>query len=198
MWRAREAVDIAEGCEQREVMKSITISIDDEVYRAASEEAARRRKSLSELAQEFIERIGRMGATSGQFESDEAGKARREMKRFFAELNSQPRQEGASVGPLNREELYQRGAEPESESPAPETAEDENFRKRREDLSRFFAGLKAMHAGARGKNEVKRAALLERLHSLAERALERDRLKQGAFVPLTREEIYAERLDRFR
>lgn len=92
-------------------MKSITITIDDEVYRAASEEAARLRKSLSELAQEFIERMSRKGADSDQLESEEAGKAREDLNQFLAELNAQPRQEGPSVGPLNREELYQRGVQ---------------------------------------------------------------------------------------
>jgi predicted CopG family antitoxin len=92
-------------------MKSITITIDDEVYRAASEEAARRRKSLSELMQEFIERISRRDAAAERLGSEEAGKAREELKQFFAELNAQPRQEGPSVGPLNREELYRRGTQ---------------------------------------------------------------------------------------
>lgn len=170
-------------------MKSITITIDDEVYRAASEEAARLRKPLSELVREFIERISRKGAASGQLGSEEAGKAREELyqrgaqsaeqaeaeaqraafleqlhrlveearerdrdkkgplvlltrkewyagfdqaapdsppaveepedearkKRseefiqFLDELDARPLKEGPSVGPLNREELYQRG-----------------------------------------------------------------------------------------
>jgi predicted CopG family antitoxin len=145
-------------------MKSITITIDDEVYRAASEEAARLRKSLSELAQEFIERMSRKGADSGQLESEEAGKAREEFNQFLAELNAQPRQEGPSVGPLNREESHQRGAQSAEQAEA----------------------------------EANRAAFLEQLHRLVEEARERDRDKKGRFVPLTREEIYAERLDRFR
>ncbi|MGH9832329.1 MAG: hypothetical protein ACREBD_13955 [Blastocatellia bacterium] len=145
-------------------MKSITITIDDEVYRAASEEAARLRKSLSELAQEFIERISRKGAASGQLGSEEAGKAREELNQFFAELNAQPRREGPSIGPLNREELYQRGAQSAEQVEA----------------------------------EAKRAAFLEQLHRLVEEARDRDRDKKGRLVPLTREEIYAERLDCFR
>lgn len=145
-------------------MKNITITIDDEVYRAASEEAARLRKSLSELVQEFIERMSRKGAASGPLGSEEAGKAREEFNQFFAESNAQPRQEGPSVGPLNREELYQRGAQSAEQAEA----------------------------------EAQRAAFLEQLHRLVEEARERDRDKKGRLVPLTREEIYAERLDRFR
>jgi predicted CopG family antitoxin len=90
-------------------MKSITITIDDEVYCAASEEAARLRKSLSELVQEFIERISRKDAASGQLGSEEAGKANEEFARFLDELDARPLKDGPSVGPLNREEIYQRG-----------------------------------------------------------------------------------------
>jgi predicted CopG family antitoxin len=138
-------------------MKNITITIDDEVYRAASEEAARLRKSLSELVQELLMRL----------RADQA---------------------------LSRGEAQ---AEPESPA-ATAAAEDEDFRKRREDLAQFFAGLKARRAAGQSEGEVRRAELLERLQTLVEEALERDRFKQGPLVPLTREEIYAERLDRFR
>jgi len=43
-----------------------------------------------------------------------------------------------------------------------------------------------------------RAALLERLQNLFERADERDRLQEGSTGPFAREELYAERLDGFR
>ncbi len=138
-------------------MKSITISIDDEVYRAASEEAARRRKSLGELVQEFLARLRTEQALNGRDAT----------------------------------------AEPEP-SIATNSAEDEAFRKRREDLAEFFAGLKAKQAAESREDEAKRVELLERMQTLVEQSLERDRYKKGPLVPLTREEIYAERLDRFR
>lgn len=118
-------------------MKTITVSVEDEVYRAAAEAAAQRQRSLIALVQEFIERMGRLGEASGQAESEEARKAREEFARFLAELstqsdanealtekeqkrreefvrflaelNARPLKDGPSVGPLNREELYQRG-----------------------------------------------------------------------------------------
>jgi predicted CopG family antitoxin len=145
-------------------MKSITITIEDDVYRAATEEAARQRKSLSELVQELIERISGKGAASELSGSEEEREAREEFDQFFAELNAQPSQEGPSVGPLNREELHQRGSQSAEQAEA----------------------------------EAKRAAFLEQLHRLVEEARERDRDKEGRLVPLTREVIYAERLDRFR
>lgn len=43
-----------------------------------------------------------------------------------------------------------------------------------------------------------RIAFLEELNRLIEEAKERDRLKEGSVGPISREEIYAERLDRFR
>lgn len=160
-------------------MKNITISIDDEVYRAANEEAARRRKSLGELVQEFLARLrteqglnGREAQTEPESPAatdaaeDEALREQREsLAQFFDELNARPLKEGPSVGPLNREELYQRGTQTEAESAA---------------------------------DEAKRAEFLMQLQQLFDQADERDRLKEGRLVPLTREEIYAERLDRFR
>lgn len=152
-------------------MKDITISIDDDVYRAASEEAARQRKSLGELVQELLtrlrterqqngsstqaepelpavadrealaEQLNRLAEAARERDRDKKGplfvgtrkdwyagfgyvpepqptaeeiereerERREELAQFFAELNAQPREDGPSVGPLNREELYQRG-----------------------------------------------------------------------------------------
>ncbi len=139
-------------------MKSITITIDDEVYRVASEEAARQRKSLGELVQVFLMGLRADRALSGR------------------EAQSKPEAPAATTG----------------------GDEDEEFKKRRENLAEFFAALKARRAAGQSENEVKHAELLERLQALAEQSLERDRFKKEPLVPLTREEIYAERLDRFR
>ena len=160
-------------------MKDITISIDDEVYRAVSAEAARLRKSLSELVQELLTRLRtelepNRNAVSITPESavradagtdEEQGKKSEALARFFDELNARPRKDGPSVGTLNREELYQRGTQTEAESAV---------------------------------GEAKRAEFLAQLQQLFDQADERDRLKEGRLVPFTREEIYAERLDRIR
>jgi predicted CopG family antitoxin len=114
-------------------MESITITIDDEVYRVASEEAARRRRSLSELAQEFIEWMSVKWAASMQLGSQEAETPREEFRRFLAELDSISVNDGDSVGPLRRQE------QPGLESrPAPEA---EELQKKREAFTQFFADL---------------------------------------------------------
>ena len=84
-------------------MKNITVSVDDEIYQAAREEAARRRKSLSALVREFF-------ASLKTGEATPIGKGKRDpdLAALFAMADARPRQPG-SVGPLNREELYHRG-----------------------------------------------------------------------------------------
>ena len=47
-------------------------------------------------------------------------------------------------------------------------------------------------------DDVNHAALLERLQVLFEQADERDRSKEGSAGPFSREELYADHLDRFR
>lgn len=186
-------------------MKNITISIDDEVYRAASEEAARLRKSLSELVQEFLTRLRAEREQNGSsaqaapelpaaMESDENGeqrKSRESLAQFFAELNTRPLTDGPSVGPLNREELYERGKRLEPELPVATDVEEEEFRKRREDLTEFFAALKAKHEAGQSEDKVKQAERLERLQTLVELLLERDRDKKGSLAVGTRKEWYS-------
>ncbi len=48
------------------------------------------------------------------------------------------------------------------------------------------------------EGDANRSALVERLQRLFEQADERDRLKDGSAGPFSREDLYAERLDRFR
>ncbi len=48
------------------------------------------------------------------------------------------------------------------------------------------------------EGDAHRADLVARLQRLFEQADERDRLKDGSAGPFSREELYAERLDRFR
>jgi hypothetical protein len=199
----------------------VTLYIDDTVYHEAVAAAAGKGITLAEFIEEAL-RLMLDRATLKTSEMTEEGSdlQREEFARFLDELDAKPLKDGPSVGPLNREELYQRGTQAEPKSPvAPETAEDENFRKRREDLARFFAELngqprqegpsvgplnreelyqRGAQSAEQAEAEANRTAFLEQLHHLVEQSLERDRLKEGRLVPLTREEIYAERLDRFR
>lgn len=222
-------------------MKEITITIDDDVYRAASEAAARQRKSLSELVREFLTRLRTEPEPNGSpvttpespltadtATDEELRKRDEELARFFDELNARPLQDGPSVGPLNREELYQRGKQAEltaadeaqraeflarlqqlfdqvdehdastALTPATPAAEEEAFKRRQEEFAQFFALVKAQRAATQSEDEAKRLALLEQFQPLMEQALVRDRYQKGPLVPLTREEVYAERLDRFR
>ncbi|GEM_PF-735033 len=198
-----------------------TLQIDDAIYREAKAAAERNGVTLMEFIEDALRLVlGRATLKAGEMTKEESGLQREEFARFLDELDARPWKDGPSIRPLNREELYQRGTQAEPESPvAPETVEDENFRKRREDLARFFAELNAQprqkgpsvgplnreelyqrgaQSAEQAEAEANRAAFLEQLHHLVEQALERDRLKEGRLVPLTREEIYAERLDRFR
>lgn len=86
-------------------MKNITVSVDDELYRDARAEAARRRKSLSALVREYLAGL-RQG--SAKPTSKKKKKIDPELEKLWALADSKPARPG-SVGPLNREELYQRG-----------------------------------------------------------------------------------------
>lgn len=129
-------------------MKTITVSVDDEIYLAATEAAAQRQKSLIALVQEFIERMSRLAESSGEVKTEDARNAQEEFAKFLDDLNARPLKDEPSMW------------ETEVES--------------------------------------KRAEFLERLQYLSERARERDHLKEGSVSPFSREELYAERLDRIR
>lgn len=105
-------------------MKTLTISVADDVYQRASQKAAERDTSLRDVVQEFLAQWTGPGdrdvsietspdAVTGtrQPNANNAAAAERgdELRQFFAELNSLPREPGPSLGPLNREEIYQRG-----------------------------------------------------------------------------------------
>ncbi len=83
-------------------MKNITVSVDDEIYHAARVEAAKQRKSLSAMVREFLLSL-----------REPKGKAMKnavdpELQKLWDLADSKPKRAG-SVGPLNREEIYQRG-----------------------------------------------------------------------------------------
>jgi hypothetical protein len=55
-----------------------------------------------------------------------------------------------------------------------------------------------LHTTQKTEGDANRAAFLERLQRLTKQARKRDRGKEGSASPFSREELYAERLDRFR
>lgn len=88
-------------------MKALTISVAEDLYQRASEKAIAADTSLPQVVQNLLsdwvcER------------ADSAGKAVESQRRaaflnFIDDLAARPLKPGPSVGPLNREELYQRG-----------------------------------------------------------------------------------------
>ena len=88
-------------------MKTLTISVADDVYQRASQKAAARDTSLPDVVQDLLsewtqeERRSVRAATESQRHAD--------LLKFLDELAARPLKPGPSVGPLNREELYQRG-----------------------------------------------------------------------------------------
>lgn len=82
-------------------MKNITVSVDDELYHETRIEAARRRTSVTALVREFL-----VGMQKKKRASKEAIDPR--LQKLWDLADSKPARRG-SVGPLNREELYERG-----------------------------------------------------------------------------------------
>jgi hypothetical protein len=88
-------------------MKTLTISVADDVYQRASQKAAAAETSLPKVVQDLLcewtqDEIRSVGATG----ENQRGAG---LLKFLDELASRPLKPGPSVGPLNREELYQRG-----------------------------------------------------------------------------------------
>ena len=82
-------------------MKTITLTVDDEVYDQAVQAAQQRRKSLGELFRELVVALrGGNDVTKG----DTADV----LQSAWNLVDSKPLREG-TVGPLNRDELYDRG-----------------------------------------------------------------------------------------
>ena len=82
-------------------MKNITISVDDDLYQDASVEAERQHKSLSELVREFLAGLRKREATAPAVDP--------ELEKLFKMSDEKHKSRSGSVGPLNREELYERG-----------------------------------------------------------------------------------------
>ena len=90
-----------------ELMKTLTISVADDVFQRASQKAAAAETSLPKVVQDLLaewthaDRHGVSGTTESQRRAD--------FLQFLDELAVRPLKPGPSVGLLNREELYRRG-----------------------------------------------------------------------------------------
>jgi hypothetical protein len=84
-------------------MKTLTISVADDVYQRASQKAADAKTSLPEVVQDLL------AAWTHEEQAAAASQRRADWMKFLDELGDRPLRPGPSVGPLNREELYQRG-----------------------------------------------------------------------------------------
>lgn len=151
-----------------------TLQIDDAIYREAI--AAAERKGVTLM--EFIEEALRLMLGRATLKTDEMPK----------EESCLRPADGAG---LQREELAQffteLNAKPRESEPSVGALNREGIYQR-----------ETQAEAQTSQDDAKRAAFLERLERLFEEADERDRLKENSARPFTREELYAERLDRFR
>jgi hypothetical protein len=88
-------------------MKTITIAVADDIYQRASQKAAAAETSLPNVVQNLL-----CEWTQGEPRPAKAGTEDRRADKFLKfldELEARPLKFGPSVGPLNREELYERG-----------------------------------------------------------------------------------------
>jgi hypothetical protein len=88
-------------------MKTLTISVADDVFQRAIQKAAAVETPLPKIVQELLcewtqDDFHSVGATTGNQRGAD-------LLKFLDELAGRPLKPGPSVGPLNREELYQRG-----------------------------------------------------------------------------------------
>ena len=87
-------------------MKTLTLTVADDLYQQASQKATELDTSLRDVVQDLLAQWTTSGTAEPQVAADT--QRREEFLRFLDELNAKLRQPGPSVGPLNREELYQR------------------------------------------------------------------------------------------
>ena len=88
-------------------MKTITVPVADDLYQKAIQKAAAEDTSLPEVVQDLLAEWTQKdrGCVRAATESQR----RAGWLKFLDELTARPLKPGSSVGPLNREELYQRG-----------------------------------------------------------------------------------------
>jgi predicted CopG family antitoxin len=88
-------------------MKTLTISVADEVYQRASQKAAAEETSLPKVVQDLL--CEWTQGTNGSVAAIAESPRKSDWVKFLDELAARPVKSGPSVGPLRREELYQRG-----------------------------------------------------------------------------------------
>jgi hypothetical protein len=88
-------------------MKSFTISVADDLYQRASQKAAAADTSLPQVVGDFLREWTLDDLASIQKAADNPRRA--DFLKFLDDLGARPLKPGPSVGPLNREELHQRG-----------------------------------------------------------------------------------------
>jgi len=88
-------------------MKRLTISVADDIYQRATQKAAAADTSLPEVVQDLLAEWTREDRRSMGTATENQRRA--DLLEFLDELSARPLKTGPSVGPLNREELYQRG-----------------------------------------------------------------------------------------
>jgi hypothetical protein len=88
-------------------MLTLTIPVADDLYQRASRKEAAADSSLPEVVQDLLAEWTQedLDAVPSGTESQRRG----DLLKFLDELTARPLKPGPSVGPLNREELYQRG-----------------------------------------------------------------------------------------
>jgi hypothetical protein len=82
-------------------MKTITLTVEDDVYEQAVQAAAQRRKSLGDLFRELV--VALRGSNRSPVEGSLSA-----LQSAWNLADSKPLREG-SAGPLNRDDLYERG-----------------------------------------------------------------------------------------
>lgn len=87
-------------------MKTLTVPVADDLYQRASEKAAAVDSSLPQVVQELLS-DWTQDVPSVRANNDSQG--HEVFLQFLDELAARPLKPGPSVGPFNREELYQRG-----------------------------------------------------------------------------------------
>lgn len=88
-------------------MKTLQLSVADDLYQRANQKATELDTSLRDVVQDLLAQWTATGAPETKVAAD--AQRRAEFMRFLDELDARPRKPGPSVGPLNREELYERG-----------------------------------------------------------------------------------------
>jgi hypothetical protein len=88
-------------------MKTLTISVTDDVYQRASEKAAAANALLPDVVEDLLTSWTQQ--ERGFVPAPVENHRRTDWLKFLDDLAARPLKPGSSVGPLNREELYQRG-----------------------------------------------------------------------------------------